>query len=118
MKRFWAFVSLLALVSLPGFAATQKSKTITLDQKAQVAGKQLKPGDYKLKWEDGTNGTTTVSFTQGKDVVATVPAQIKKQKNTDNATLEMNTAGGQNKLQRVYTKDSVLDFDTTSSPGM
>ncbi len=118
MKRFWAFVSLLALVSLPGFAASQKTKNLTLTDKVQVAGKQLKPGDYKLKWEDTNNGNTTVSFTQGKDVVATVPAQVKKEKNVNNATMEVNTAGGQNQLQRVYTNDTVLDFTGASGSGM
>ncbi len=118
MKRFWVFVCLLALVSLPGFAASQKSKTLTLTDPVQVAGKQLKPGNYKLTWEDTNNGSTTVSFTQGKDVVATAPAQLKQEKNTTNATMETNTAGGQNQLRRVYTKDGVLDFSNGSTPGM
>jgi len=118
MKRFWAFVSLLALVSLPGFAASQKSKNLTLTDPVQIAGKQLKPGEYKLKWEDTNNGSTTVTFTKGKDVVATVPAQIKKEKNVTNATMETNTAGGQNQLQRVYTNDTVLDFSSGNSSGM
>ena len=118
MKRLLAFVSLLALVSLPGFAASQKSKTITVTDPIQVAGKQLKPGEYKLKWDDTNNGSTTVSFTQGKDVVATVPAQIKQEKNVSNATMETNTSGGQNQLQRVYTKDGVLEFSGSNTSGM
>jgi len=118
MKRLLAFVSLLALVSLPGFAASQKSKTITVTDPIQVAGKQLKPGEYKLKWDDTNNGSTTVTFTQGKDVVATVPAQIKQEKNVSNATMETNTSGGQNQLQRVYTKDGVLEFSGSNTSGM
>ena len=118
MKRLLAFVSLLALVSLPGVAASQKSKTITVTDPIQVAGKQLKPGEYKLKWDDTNNGSTTVTFTQGKDVVATVPAQIKQEKNVSNATMETNTSGGQNQLQRVYTKDGVLEFSGSNTSGM
>ena len=118
MKRFWAFVCLLALVSLPGFAASQKTKTLTLTDPVQVAGKQLKPGDYKLSWEDTNTGSTTVTFTKGKDVVATAPAQIKKEKNTTNATMETTTSGGQNQLQRVWNNDTVLDFTNGNSPGM
>jgi hypothetical protein len=118
VKRFWAFVSLLALVSLPGFAASQKTKNLTLTDTVQVAGKQLKPGQYKLKWEDTNNGATTVTFTQGKDVVATAPAQVKKEKNVNNATMETNTAGGQNQLQRVYSNDTVLDFSNGNTSGM
>jgi hypothetical protein len=105
-------------VSLPGFAASQKTKTLTLTDPIQVAGKQLKPGDYKLKWEDTNSGTTTVSFTQGKDVVATAPAQIKKEKNVNNASMETNSSSGQRQLQRVYNNDTVLDFTGSNSPGM
>ena len=118
MKRLLAFVSLLALVSLPSFAASQKSKTLTLTDPIQVAGKQLKPGEYKLKWDDTNNGSTTVTFTQGKDIVATVPAQIKQEKNVSNAAMETNTSGGQNQLQRVYTKDGVLEFSGSNTSGM
>ncbi len=118
MKRLWAFVCLLALVSLPSFAASQKSRTVTLTDPMQIAGKQLKPGEYKLTWDDTNNGSTTVSFTQGKEVVATVPAQLKREKNVTNANIETNSSGGATQLQRVYTKDSVLDFSGSSSPGM
>jgi len=118
MKRFWAFVCLLALVSLPGFAASQKTKTLTLTDPVQVAGKQLKPGEYKLKWDVTNNGTTTVTFTQGKDVVATVPAEVKKEKNVNNATMETNTGGGQNQLLRVWDNNTVLDFSNGNSSGM
>ena len=118
MKRFWAFLCLLALVSLPGFAASQKTKTLTLTDSVQIAGKQLKPGDYKLQWDDTNNGSTTVTFTKDKDVVVTAPAQIKKEKNTTNATMEINTSSGQNQLQRVWNKDTVLDFSNGNTPGM
>jgi hypothetical protein len=118
MKTIWISVCLLALLSLPALAANQKSKNLTLDQTVQVAGKQLKPGSYKLKWDDTNSANTTVSFTKGKDVIATVPAEIKHEKNTDNATMEVNTAGGTNKLERVYSNNEVLDFSRASSPGM
>jgi len=117
MKKLWALVCLLVL-AVPVFAGSQKTKSLTLTDNVQVAGKELKPGDYKLKWDDSNSGNTTVTFTQGKDVVATVPAQIKREKNTSNATMEVNTAGGTNNLQRVYTNDTVLDFSNGSTPGM
>jgi hypothetical protein len=117
MNRLLALVCLLAL-AVPLFAASQKTKNLTLSDNVQVAGKELKAGDYKLKWDDSNSGSTTVSFTKGKDVVATVPAQIKREKNTNNATMEVNTAGGTNNLQRVYTNDTVLDFSNSSTPGM
>lgn len=117
MKKFWLSSCLLVLLSLPAFAGDQKSKTITFDQPVQVANKQLPPGDYKLKWDDTNTSSTTVSFMKGKDVVATVPAEVKQQKNTSNATFELNTAGGTNQLQRVYGKNEVLDFSSSPSSG-
>jgi hypothetical protein len=41
----------------------------------QVNGKQLAAGDYEAIWE-GSGPTVQVTITQGKKVVATVPAQM------------------------------------------
>jgi|ERR1051326_4026023 hypothetical protein len=42
---------------------------------AQVNGTQLPAGDYEARWE-GSGPTVQVSITQGKKVIANVPAQV------------------------------------------
>jgi len=48
---------------------------LNLGASVQVAGKQLKAGDYVVKW-DGSGPTAQVNFTKNGKVVATVPARV------------------------------------------
>lgn len=48
---------------------------LQLSAPANVAGKQLAAGDYTVKW-DGTGNSVQVEILKGKNVVATVPAQV------------------------------------------
>ena len=115
MKKLWILVCALAILPVSAFAS-QKSKSIDLDQKAQIAGKQLKPGNYKLKWDDSTtNAKTNVTFSHNGDVVATVPARIVHQKDTTNAEFEFNDSNGVKKLDRVYFNKEVLEFGNQMS---
>lgn len=41
----------------------------------QVNGKQLPAGDYEARWE-GSGPAVQVNITQGRKVIATVPAQV------------------------------------------
>jgi|SwirhisoilCB1_FD_contig_31_6904466_length_398_multi_4_in_0_out_0_1 hypothetical protein len=116
MKKFLISACLFAILPLSAFAA-EKSKTVNLDEPVQIAGKQLKAGNYKLKWDDSSD-QTNVTISQGKDVIATTPARILHQKNTNNAKFELNTADGTTKLDRVYLSNEVLDFGNQSNPGM
>jgi hypothetical protein len=118
MKKLLLLASLFSILSTVSFAASAKSKNLTLTDNVQVAGQQLKAGDYKLKWDDTNSDSTTVTISQGNKVVATVPAQIIREKNTTNATFEVNNTDGANKLQRVYLSNEVLDFAAASSSGM
>jgi hypothetical protein len=48
--------------------------TIQIDQTLHVGSTQLAPGEYLMSWtESGSNAEVT--FSQGKEVIATVPAQ-------------------------------------------
>jgi hypothetical protein len=118
MKKLWVVACLFAILPISAFAA-QKTKSFTLDEPVQVAGKQLKAGQYKLKWDDQNNdGNTSVSFMQNNDVVATAPAQVLHKKNKTNASFEVNNAGGSPKLDRVYFSDEVLEFGGGANQGM
>jgi len=64
------FVLLLA----SGAFAANKA-TITLQHSATVNGTTLKPGDYKFEW-DGAGPNVEVSISQGKKLIAKVPAKM------------------------------------------
>jgi len=64
------FVLLLA----SGAFAANKA-TITLQHSATVNGTTLKAGDYKFEW-DGAGPNVEVSISQGKKLIAKVPAKV------------------------------------------
>lgn len=61
------------LLASSAFAANKGP--LQLSSSANVAGKQLAAGDYTVKW-DGSGNTVQVEIMKGKNVVATVPAQV------------------------------------------
>jgi len=76
MKSSLLKVVVLALaLGSTAFAATANKGNVRVSVPVQVAGTQLPAGDYVAKW-DGTGPNVQVTFTQGKKVVATVPAQV------------------------------------------
>ncbi len=116
MKKFWMLACLFSLLPISALAATAKTKDLSLTQSVEISGKQLKPGDYRLKWDDnGTADTTSVIFYQGNKVVATAPAKIVREKSGDHVDFEVNTEGGTNKLDRVYQHDEILTFGDSGS---
>ena len=75
MKRFTIVATLLALVIVPAALSAGSGHSLTLNKDVLVNGTSLKSGDYKVKWQ-GTGDRVEVNFNRGKQVVATVPAQI------------------------------------------
>jgi hypothetical protein len=69
-------VSLALMLAGSAFAANGSHKdTFQILAPTQVNGTQLPAGDYEARWE-GSGPTVQVSITQGKKVIATVPAQL------------------------------------------
>ena len=64
----------VALLLASGAFAANKAN-FTLNNPTTVNGTKLKAGDYKLQW-DGTGSDVQVSFIQGKNVIAKVPAKL------------------------------------------
>jgi hypothetical protein len=64
---------LALLLGSSAFAATKAN--LQLGNPVMVNGTKLKAGDYKLQWE-GAAGNVEVSITQGKNVLAKVPARV------------------------------------------
>ncbi len=75
--RYLAVLSAAALM-LPALAAARAKNEHTVDitNPVQVAHQQLKPGTYKVEWQN-TGPSAHVTFLQNKKVVASVPATIK-----------------------------------------
>lgn len=61
------------LLATGAFAANKA--TVTLQHSATINGTTLKPGDYKFEW-DGTGPNVEVSISQGKKLIAKVPAKV------------------------------------------
>jgi len=104
---------LLAFVPVVALAAQQESKTFTLDQKAMVGSQQLKPGDYKVKWDDSSD-STTVTFYKNNKEVASAPAHIVRRKNSNYDSYELNTTNG-NQIDRIYEANEVLEFGNSTA---
>jgi hypothetical protein len=66
-------LGLSVLLATGAFAASKGS--LQVNAPVSVAGKQLAAGNYEVKW-DGSGPNVELSILKGKNVVATVPAQI------------------------------------------
>ena len=71
------FKGLLLAASLflasPAFAGEKAS--VRLYEDVKLNGKTLAPGKYEVEW-DGSSPQVQLSFRQGKETVATVPARL------------------------------------------
>ncbi len=78
--RFLRFVAPLVLASLlmcmTAQARDNKERSVTISDPVQVGHMQLRPGTYKLEWQN-TGAHAQVTFLRGKKVVTTVPATVK-----------------------------------------
>jgi hypothetical protein len=64
-----------------GAFAQEKAK-LSLAENVTVQGKTLKPGNYKLEWE-GSGPIVQVSIIKGRDTIATVPATVVTEKDSN-----------------------------------
>lgn len=65
----------LMLLSVSGWASDKMKANIQIYEAVHVGAAQLAPGEYNMTWT-GTGTNTEVTFSQGKNVIATAPAQI------------------------------------------
>lgn len=104
MKRLLAVCgsAVLSMMLTAGASAATVSKTVTLDNPSQVGSTTLKPGDYKVTYDD-SSPNPQVAFKKGKETVATVPAEIKNLGSKTNSTsLVWNTQGSTPVLQEIH----------------
>jgi hypothetical protein len=112
ITRGLALVLVLAL-SATAFAGSGSS-TIKLFNAAQVNGKSLAAGEYKVKWESHSPDAE-VTFLQDKTAVATAHAKLvdRNQASPDNAVVTRANSDGSATIVeiRFEGKKSVLVFD-------
>jgi len=93
MKTFFAVLIVGALASISALAAGDKGKVdkkmITFTDDVMVNGTLVKPGDYEVKFDEGTN---ELSILKNGKVVAKTPAHLEarseKAKNTALRTMD------------------------------
>jgi len=74
-SKFTLSTVALVLLSMSGWASDKMKANIQIYQTVYVGSTQLAPGEYKMTWtESGSNAEVT--FSQGKKVIATVPARV------------------------------------------
>jgi hypothetical protein len=75
--KYAALLSILTLLSSMSALARDKNQhSVEIPYSVQVAGAQLKPGDYKVEWQ-GTGPKIQVNFVHDGKVVASVPGTLK-----------------------------------------
>jgi hypothetical protein len=75
--RYLTFLSILSVLSPVGvFARDNNQHSVDIPATVQIGGTQLKPGNYKVKWQ-GTGPDIQVTFLRDGKTVATVPATLK-----------------------------------------
>jgi hypothetical protein len=113
MKRFFGFALMLALLSVPAFAA-KNSQNVSVTDPIKVGSTQLPAGDYKVSWT-GTGSNVQVTIAEKGKASVTVPAKIVEAKNGHVALLT-NTVGGTNVLESIQLNDlSIVLTGATAS---
>ncbi len=83
-SKLLSVVAMVFLTPALAFAGPKNSANVELDQTVKVADTQLAPGKYKVTWQ-GSGPDITVSFTDGKKTIATVPARLVSNTNSEEA---------------------------------
>ena len=65
----------LVLLSVSAWASDKMKANIQIFKTVSVGSTQLAPGEYKMTWT-GSGASAEATFSQGKRVIATVPAQV------------------------------------------
>ena len=113
MKRFLGYAAMLALLSVPAFAA-KNSENITISQPVTVGTTQVPAASYKVTWTN-TGSNAQVTLTHGKSVI-TLPAKIVEQKNNLSSVLTQ-TKDGANILEGINLSNVTVTFTSAPSSG-
>ncbi len=117
MKRLLFSAAILALVSIPAFAA-KNEKTVSFPDSVTVGSTQLPAGDYKVTWTGaGSNvQVTLVEKDKFKATPTTVTAKVVAS-TTDHTGFTVDRQGDANVLQTLQLGKTTLVFANASSNG-
>lgn len=109
-----AAATMLLLPAL-AFARQKDSVQVQFPYVVSVAGTQLAPGHYKLTWQ-GNGPDVTVSFIEGRKIVATASARLVNEPSSQLDSFETETATDKTViLQAVDMNHESLRFESTAS---
>ena len=117
MKRLLYSAAILALISVPAFAA-KNSKSVTLPEAVTVGSTQLPAGDYKVTWT-GTGAGVQVTLVQTDKYSpqsATVTAKVVEGAESHNG-FAVDHQGNVNTLQTLQFGKTTLIFAGTPANG-
>lgn len=112
-SKFTLSAVVLVLMSVSAWAGDKMKANIQINQTLHVGSAQLDPGEYKMTWtESGSNAEVT--FSQGKKVIAAVPAQATQERSGfRNPALRIN--GVSNTLVGVDLPEESLFFTSENA---
>ena len=103
----------LVLLSVSGWASDRMKANIQIYKIVHVGSTQLAPGEYQLTWT-GTGTSAEATFSQGKKVIATVPAQVTEERSGYSGPA-LYTDSGSNTLTGVGLPKVSLSFTSDNS---
>ena len=114
--NFFKYFALLAVAALmiPATAAARdkNERTVNIADMVEVGNVQLKPGTYKVTWQQqGSN--VQVTFLQGRKTIATAPATLKTNSQITNDDIVIDHTSNQPMLREIdftHGKESLI-FD-------
>jgi hypothetical protein len=95
-------LGLALLLATSALAATNKG-SVQLQDSVTISGKQLRAGEYSVKW-DGSGPNVEVSILKGNKVVATTPARLidLNEKSNRDAAVVQNNGDGSKSLAEIH----------------
>jgi hypothetical protein len=95
-------LGLALLLATSALAATNKG-SVQLQDSVTVSGKQLRAGEYSVKW-DGSGPNVELSILKGNKVVATTPARLidLNEKSNRDAAVVQNNGDGSKSLAEIH----------------
>lgn len=107
MKRFFGFALIVALLTVPAFAA-KNSKKVTLTTDVKIGSTELKAGSYQVTWT-GDGKEVQVTIAQKGGATVTVPATVVDAKNNHVGAV-ISTVNGSSTLKTIMLDDRNLVF--------
>lgn len=107
-RKLWLGALLLAATG--AFAAD--SGSLRIFDSAHVAGKELKPGSYKVEWQ-GNGPNVQVNILKGKSVVASTQGRLvdRERPASQNATVTRKNADGTTSVSEVQFEGKRYSLD-------